>query len=90
MNPRISKQILLEVKEDNFYARATNTITGLTVIDSRLNTNSFQLSKNIKTLTDLIILNIEKIAKEALIEKEIISISINSFYCFVKGLKSND
>lgn len=87
-NVKVLKQILETVSEDEFYLRAVNLIKGCGVIKTYLNTQSFPFATKLSNMVSTIISKIDKIAKEAVIEKEIMCIFINSMHTIVKGLKS--
>lgn len=88
-NARVLKQILESVPEDEFYLRTVNLVKGCGVIKGYLTTQSFPFSVKLGNLISTVINKIDKIAKEAVIEKEIMCIYINSMHTIVKGLKSS-
>lgn len=87
---KLARQVQQAVGENVFFARAINFTTSLSLIDQHLNTTSFQLEKNQRQFVELLVKYIELIAREAVMEKEIIALSINSFFVVVKGFKSCD
>lgn len=90
VNPRILKQILVGVGEDLFFLRSVNYIDGIASINQFFDSKSFNLKKRLSDFMAHLTVMIDKISKEALMEKEIITLSINSLHAMVKGLKNSD
>ena len=89
-NPRILKQILASVPEDDFYLRAVNVIEGCAKIKPYLNNQSFPLANKITLLIDTVIAKVDKISAEAIIDKEVMCAYINSMHVIVKRLKGSE
>lgn len=89
-NPRILKQILESVPEDDFYIRAVNLIDGCAKVKPYMNTQSFPLANKLISLINTLITKIEKISAEAIIEKEVMCCYINGMHAIVKRLKTSE
>lgn len=89
-NPRILKQILESVSEEDFYIRAVNVIDGCAKIKNYLNTQSFPLATKLTLLINTVIAKVDKISAEAIIEKEVMCCYINSMHTIVKKLKTSE
>lgn len=85
---RILKQIVDNITDDKFLIRTVNFLKGCNSIKQLLKTSNFLFNTKISKLVSIIIMKIDQMSKEAIIEKEIMSIYIKYMHLLSKGVRN--
>lgn len=87
-NVRAMKQVVDAVKEDEFLGRNVNFLEGVILIGRSLKSDQFPLQTRIQKFIEVLLLLVGKVAKEAVIEKDELTITANCLHILVRVLKS--
>jgi len=88
VNVRALKQIVDQVKEEEFLARTVNFMDGCMSIGRHLKGEQFPLQVRMQKFIETLLLVLGKVAKEAVIEKDELTISANCHHILVRVLRN--